>query len=410
MSDRPPMTLLRWLRIVGCGMCMGAADLVPGVSGGTLAFILGIYDEFIGGIKSFDGKAIRLLLSGNLRAFSERVQWRFILAIVCGMVLSFALLAKLFHLMLGHETYRCYLYAAFFGLIIGSIWFCYRQVSKWSWRHVGGLLAGAAASFAVTTVPKEWLQPQNSATYDVYLPQQMIELAGIAQASVPISNYIADRGTLVGIDKATLDAMLSKGVIDGNTKVFSHATREVGAAAEVARGGGSAWFFDGWIMLCGMLAISAMLLPGISGSYLLAILGVYPLVIGALADTVDAGRHLSIDVDAIATLGSLTIGVFFGAVAFSRVVSWMLARYHEVAVAVLTGFMVGAMRAVWPFWTYSYLLHPLKLDRGPQLEVVSPIWPEFGSEMGYGVLAVAPMAACLVVLMERWAGSQQKTS
>ncbi|MFI5343105.1 MAG: undecaprenyl phosphate translocase family protein, partial [Chlamydiales bacterium] len=166
---------------------------------------------------------------------------------------------------------------------------------------------------------------------------------------------------------------------------------------------------SGWLIFCGMVAVCALLLPGISGSYLLTLLGVYPMVIGALADWVSHLKQGIFDFDSFEILLNLGLGILIGAALFARLLSWLLKAYPNLSLAILSGFMIGALPSVWPFWSYTSILLPMKLEKGPQLLALDPIWPSWSSSQAY--LALLWMAAgCLLVigleLLARYKNSQ----
>src|SRR5262249_21379145 len=148
------------------------------------------------------------------------------------------------------------------------------------------------------------------------------------------------------------------------------------------------------------LAICAMLLPGISGSYLLTILGAYPIVIGALADFTLGLKHWTFDSEAFLILASIAIGIVIGAIVFSRAVSWLLRNHHDIAIAFLSGCMVGALRTVWPFYSYSYVLHPLRLDKGPLLQPEYAYFPDLTSSLFIKAFLLAVAGAAVVFSIE----------
>lgn len=258
-----------------CGLCMGTADLIPGISGGTVAFILGFYHPLLESIKSFNWKNLSLFFTGKWGAFFQQVAWRFLLPLLVGIGSAFVLFAHLLHFLLNHPIYHIYLYSTFLGLILASSWFCLTKITKWKQSYFIGLLVGAAVAYILT-------------------------------------------GT---------------------------------AGHESVQKSYSTPALDIWLMGCGALAICALLLPGISGSYLLTLLGAYPIVIAALRDFISGIAHLSFDQSAFFILFSLGIGILLGISLFAVFLSWLMREYHDLSVAVLSGFMIGAMRSLWPFWS-----------------------------------------------------------
>ncbi|GAB4525032.1 MAG: hypothetical protein OHK0046_40370 [Anaerolineae bacterium] len=245
-----PKTPAEYLRIFFTGFAMGSADIVPGVSGGTMAFILGIYETLLDGIKSFNLTAIRHALKFDFKALFQHVPIRFLIALGLGILAAILVLSDFLHHEL--ETRPTYVFAFFAGLIVASIVAVGVKV-KWA--------PGSMISFTIATIFAFWL---------VGLP--LLDDAG--------------HSPLV-------------------------------------------------LFLSGAVAICAMILPGISGSFILLVLGQYEYVLAAAKD---------LD---IITLIPVVLGCAVGILAFSRVVSYLLKNYHNVTVAALVGFMVGAMRMIW---------------------------------------------------------------
>ena len=283
-----------YLLISARGFCMGAADVVPGVSGGTMAFILGIYDELIGAIHSFNGALIRHLIGLHLRQALAQVPWRFLLALMVGIAVAIFLLAR--PLKYALETHPSLVFAFFFGLVLASVLVVRKRVVCWTPKRISLLGVAALGAFV---------------------------LVGLAPAETP------------------------------NTPVV--------------------------LFLSGLIAICAMILPGISGSFILVLLGKYEQVIGAVAQ---------LD---IAPLVVFAAGCVVGLLSFVRVLRWLLHYYQDATVAVLTGFMLGSLRRVWPWQDFG-------ADG-----VLSLTWPAaINSEV---VLAVAlvVIGAGVVLLLERLA-------
>jgi len=234
------------------GMGMGAADVVPGVSGGTIAFITGIYEELVHSIKNINFKTISTLWKEGLPAFWKAVNGSFLLSVVGGILISVLTLARILeYLLVNHPIL---IWSFFFGLIIGSAIFVARSIKKW---NIGTVISG---------------------------------LAGIAIAWI----------------------------------ITSFTPAETSEAY---------WF----IFLSGALAICAMILPGISGSFILLLLGKYQFVLAALNE----GK---ISIIAVLLTGALT-----GIIAFSHLLSWLLEKFHHLTIAMLAGFMIGSLNKIWPW-------------------------------------------------------------
>jgi len=351
-------------------MCMGAADIVPGISGGTIAFIMGFYEQLINSIKRLDRAALK-----------------FLAPLILGIVCSLLLLASFFDFILGHPVYRVYLYASFLGLILASTYFCFKKVKHWSFACLGGLSIGMLSAYLLTSND---LQIKSSE------PLYAVQLSDVYQPSQPLINYDPASGKLLDVPESTVAAMLAKGIISHSTPLYN-AAGELQKAPRPHTG----TKVDGLLVLCGAIAISAMLLPGVSGSYLLTILGVYPLIIGALADFSEGLKRLQFEQDAFMVLLSTGFGILIGAIAFSRVVSWMMRHYHDLTVATLIGFMLGALQSVWPFWSYAYALSPLKLHKGAKLLVLNPVLPDLGNSLFWLAILFSIIGFSSVLLVER---------
>lgn len=242
------------------GACMGAADVIPGVSGGTIAFIMGIYDEFVGSLASINSEAIRMLFKGQFKKFWKHINGSFLLSLVIGIGISVILLAGLMQFLL--EQYPIQTWAFFFGLIVASSIFILKGISGWKVREV----------------------------------------------------LLTILGVILGVTICTLSPTQTPDAL---------------------------WF----IFLSGALAICAMILPGISGSFILLILGKYQYIMGAisgLAAGEDFGRNLMI-------LGVFLIGAAVGILGFSKFLHWLLARWNKETLIVLAGFIIGSLVKVWPW-------------------------------------------------------------
>lgn len=234
------------------GMAMGAADVVPGVSGGTIAFITGIYEELLNSIKSISGHTFTVLFKEGLPAAWRQINGTFLIILLAGIATSVLSLAKgLNHLL---ETQPVLIWSFFFGLIVASAWLIGKSVKKWQAGTVAALLVGLGIAYYIT----------------VATPAQTSE---------------------------------------------------------------AYWF----VFLSGALAICAMILPGISGSFILLLLGKYKFIIEALSE-------FKWQVIAIFILGCVA-----GLLTFARLLSWMFRHYHNLTIALLTGFMIGSLNKVWPW-------------------------------------------------------------
>jgi len=359
---------------------MGAADLVPGVSGGTVAFITGIYEELLLSLRSFDFIAFKEFFSLHWGAFFKRVRWKFLLPLILGALFSVAMFSSLISGLLNNPLQRSYLYAGFSGLIFASFIFCWKHLKDKSFRNIFILLLSALVAFYITTVRVE---PSYS---DLYHCKISLDATS--------DNY--SDGVLRNITLKQLSAMHAKGIISDETEVFSIFEGRWGKKSDFIKFKQGS-FLNPWLMLCGALAICAMLLPGISGSYILHILGSYTTIISALAFLFSGLRDGILDFYAIADLVNLGMGVLLGLLFFVRIISWLFQKHHQLTISILLGFMLGAVRSVWPFWTGRFLVDPLRPAHGPQLELLRPILPTFDGSTFFVFLTM--MATFILVFL-----------
>jgi putative membrane protein len=231
---------------------MGAADVVPGVSGGTMAFILGIYEELLESIRSFDLQFLNLLFRFRLKEALNHTSWRFLTALFLGIFLAIFSLAKILGWLL--QDHPVLIWSFFFGLILASVYTVGRHLQKWTLPVLVWMFLGTVGS---------WF------------------LVGLVPVNTPESP----------------------------------------------------WF----IFMSGAIAICAMILPGISGSFILVLLGKYAY----LLDAVNRRDFIPLILAAA--------GAGLGLITFVRFLNWLLKRYRDPTLAVLTGFMLGALRKVWPW-------------------------------------------------------------
>jgi len=291
------------------GFCMGASDVVPGVSGGTMAFILGIYDELIGAIRSFDLVSVRLLVTLRIRSLLDRVSWQFLLSLGIGIMTAIFSLAKALSWLL--ENKPVLIWSFFLGLILASVVSVSRRVETWGVPAWLSLTAGTIATYF---------------------------LVGIVPVSTP------------------------------NNPLF--------------------------LFLCGAIAICAMILPGISGSFILVLLGKYRYVLCAVND-----RDFLV-------LALVAAGACAGIIAFSRFLGWLLNNYHDLTVGMLIGLMLGSLRKVWP---WKETVESMVDLHGKIIPIVqSNILPE--QLNGQVIAAIALMAAGLlaVLLLDRMAARNKE--
>ena len=234
------------------GVAMGSADVVPGVSGGTIAFITGIYERLLNAIKSVNLEALKLLRQFDIKGFWKHIDGTFLLVLFAGIITSFLSLAKVITFLL--ENHPIQLWSFFFGLIVISALMVLREIKQWNVGVFIGILVGIAIAYFITSAtPSE-----------------------------------------------TPDAP---------------------------------WF----LFIAGAVAVCAMILPGISGSFIVLLFGKYAYMISALKEV------------RVMDILFFVAGCAVGLLSFARVVSWFFKKFHNLTVAVLSGFMIGALNKVWPW-------------------------------------------------------------
>ncbi|WP_405247078.1 DUF368 domain-containing protein [Cellulophaga sp. Asnod2-G02] len=244
--------LLHYFFITLKGMAMGAADVVPGVSGGTIAFISGIYEELIDSINNINLSLFKTLKTEGIKSFWKQLNGNFLVALFLGIGISVLSLAKGISWLLLNQPVL--LWSFFFGLVVASILFVGKSVEKWNVATIVMLVIGTGLAYYITTLP------------------------------------IAD-----------------------NTDSLP------------------------FLFLSGALAICAMILPGISGAFILVLLGSYKVILDAVHEY---------DLKIVATVG---LGAIFGLLSFARVLKWMFKHYKDLTLAVLTGFILGSLNKIWPW-------------------------------------------------------------
>ena len=284
------------------GLAMGAANVIPGVSGGTIAFITGIYERLVNALKSFDVEALKLLLAREWSAFASKTDIGFLAAVLSGVAISIVSLAKVFEL--AFEHYEVYTLAFFFGLIIASILGVGRQISTYNLSTITALVLGVVIAVGIALLPPA--EPNDS-------------------------------------------------------------------------------FF--YLILCGAVAISSMILPGLSGSYILLLMGNYILVLQAISSF-----NFNI-------LIPMAIGCIVGLLVFARLLSYLFKNFRDFTISILTGFVAGSLAIIWP-WKITLFV---TLEGGKE-KATGYRWflPEMDQSF-FIALALSIVGFLMVWLMERYA-------
>ncbi len=287
---------------------MGAADTVPGVSGGTVALILGHYDRLIASISHIDSDAAKLLVSGQLKALSDKLDLRFLVALGVGIVVGIGTLAGLMHWLLVHRMNETM--AVFFGLVVASVWVVRRNVVGWSPERFVALGAGVGIALGVSQIP----------------------------ASAGEINLL-------------------------------------------------------YLFFSASIAICAMILPGISGAFVLLLLGVYEPVIGMVKQFF----KLDIDPMLLVRLTVFTVGCGFGLLAFSRVLNYLLDHHRDVTMATLIGLMIGSVGRLWPLQAVT----PETADLELKFQKTTLITPDQYDGSLMLLIALALIAAAVVLIADQ---------
>lgn len=287
---------------------MGAADVVPGVSGGTIAFLMGIYEELINSIKSVNLTAIKLFFSGKFSEFWKHINGTFLVSLMTGILISVFSLAKLLQYLLAN--YPILIWSFFFGLILASAIYVLKGLDKWSLKNIVSLLIGVViAAFICLASPTE--------TPNEY------------------------------------------------------------------------WF----VFLSGAIAICAMILPGISGSFILLLLGKYAYIMEAVSTF------------NIPVLAVFACGAGVGIVSFSHFLSWLLKKFYMQTISLLAGFMIGSLLKVWPWKSPSVV-------EGVDFPTTPGIYEQITGGASYIELSIvfALVGIAIVFLIEILASKAQKNN
>ena len=244
-----------YISLIIKGMAMGTANVIPGVSGGTIALITGIFERLIDAIKSLNINAIKLLFSGKIHEFISYIDFWFLVSVFSGVGISIISIAHLFEYLF--INYPIYLWSFFFGLVLSSVFFVGKTVKKWNISVITTFIIGTIIAVTIST-----LTPASEN-----------------------SNFL-------------------------------------------------------YLILCGIIAVCSMILPGLSGSFVLILLGNYQLVM------ISAINNMRIDI-----LLPIVIGAGVGLIAFSHILSWLLKKYHNQTISMLTGFILGSLGILWPWKT-----------------------------------------------------------
>lgn len=293
------------------GAAMGIAEVIPGVSGGTIAFITGIYEKLLHAIKAFGPEAVKGFRMGGISGLWQAINGNFLVFLMTGMALG--VIVGVFGITWILENYPVLLWAFFFGLILGSVIFVGKMIKKRNAIAVVSFLLGTIIAYFITV-------------------------------------------------------------------------------ASPAQGNTALWF----VFLSGMLAISALMLPGISGSFILLLLGMYTYIIPSVKNALK-----TLDPTSLQVLLVFAAGALVGLAVFSRVLTWTFKRYHDPTMALLAGFMLGSLNKIWPWRNVISSRENSKGEMVPFLE--DSVWPvDFqGEPYIFGCIALMLIGFVGVFLLEK---------
>jgi putative membrane protein len=325
-TTRPSRSLGDYFGIYLRGIAMGASDIVPGVSGGTMAFILGIYEELIDSIRTLGQKSfIQAAIKLRLKTLFQLLNWQFLLAIALGIFTAIVTLSSGLEWMLINRP--IFLWSFFFGLVLASVFVVSKRIKQWVPRLIVALASGAVAAFI---------------------------LVGLVPLQTP-----------------------------------------------------EAWWF---LLLSGAIASCALILPGVSGAFLLVLLGKYQFALSAV------NGLRSGDISNLPTLIFISLGAGLGLISFAQILGWFFKHYHDLTVAVLIGLMIGSLRKIWPWkeeldWlrdaTGAFVLdsagHRRVIAEGLRLPDLANNLPEF-----LIALLLALVGIGVILTIDRYAGEKKK--
>ena len=289
------------------GIGVGSANVIPGVSGGTIALITGIFERLINALKSFNLTAIKLFFTGKFKEFAKYIDLWFLVSVGCGVIVAILSVARLFEFMFAE--YPIYLWSFFFGMILVSIYYVGITIEKWDWKVILSFIIGTAIAL-------------------------FIAFGTPAQEN---SNLI-------------------------------------------------------YLIICGAVATCSMILPGLSGSFVLVLMGNYQLVM------IDAVNDMNLKI-----LLPVVIGGVVGLLAFSHLLSWIFKKYRNITIAVLTGFILGSMPIIYP-WKHDVITY-----YGSEAKVTGYdyYFPDMNLEFAIALVIIL-IGASIIILTEKMAKNKEQ--
>jgi uncharacterized membrane protein len=322
-------TVFDYIALVFKGILMGAANKVPGISGGVIAFVGGFYEEFIFSLNRFNIQSFRLLITLRWRSFFTYVNGGFLTLLISGMLISYFSVAKVLDYLI--SNYELYVWSTFLGMIVGSVYYLEKQFGAWDHKSRLSAFLGLAAGLSLSLIPQ---MPANDNLY--------------------------------------------------------------------------------YVFFCGVISVAGMTLPGLSGSFLLILLGNYVLLlvdaVNALYDTfifilrgdysfASNPEHLRLlKVLVVFTLGSIT-----GLVSLSHLLAYVLKKFKSITIAVLIGFVAGSLMVIWPWKKTNY---NATASSNPQS--VENYWPDFGQKENIAALGYIALGIIIVLAIDLYGRKRKR--
>jgi len=372
-----------WVSLFLKGVFMGIADLVPGVSGGTIAFALGIHPELLKSLKTLKISSIK---------HPKQIAWFLLSAILFGALTSLALGSHLIYYLLNHPFYQSLLRALFMGLILGSIFYCLKKIVKWNLMRFLSLFLGSIAALTICFFNF------NFGDQEAYNVPLKVEIDAVPMAG--IANYDFDSHELKDVNLSHLKGLLKDGYIESNTWIYNQHFQKY-VQADSCLEFTYNHYIDFKLISCGALAICAMLLPGISGSQVMQMFGSYETIIEAIAiwtKQLTLGSFLN---PSFWVLFNVGMGILLGIALFSRIFIFLYRKYYYATLSLLVGFMLGSLPSLWPFWSLSYKLQLNQIGSKLLLERLKPLVPNFFEFQTWLVFSMTLIGISILLLLER---------
>ncbi|MCF6222887.1 MAG: DUF368 domain-containing protein [Flavobacteriaceae bacterium] len=320
------------------GLAMGAANKVPGVSGGTVAFVVGFYEELIYSLRKINRKAFMLLINRRYKSFYQYVNGRFLLLIFAGSTFSYFSVSRVLDFFLHH--YELFVWSTFFGMILGSIYYIAKEFKNWSKKNIFTIVIGIVIGVAISLMSP-------------------------------------------------------------------------------AKENDNLWF----VFFCGIIGVSGMTLPGLSGSFILILLGNYVLL---LVDSVNELSKTIVDIFSwnfefihdqvrlryLKIIGSFTLGSIFGLVVTSHILGFLLKKWHQIVTAILIGFIAGSLGIVWPWKKDVYKVENGNLLLDSQgnkiIENYQRYLPDLSDTNNWYAIGFILLGILILLVLERYGNSMKK--